>query len=80
MHVPLSVIAFVIYLKILLLQDLALTIAMDMASAFQMGPVNVKMGTLALTALLVLKLSFSKSYLISWLVIFQLWSHVSAYK
>lgn len=75
MHVPLSVIAFVIYLKILLLQDLALTIAMDMASAFQMGPVNVKMGTLALTALLVLKLSFSKSYPTA-----QLWSHVSAYK
>lgn len=80
MHVPLSVIAFVIHLKILLLQDLALTIAMDMASAFQMGPVNVKMGTLALTALLVLKLSFSKCYPISWLVIFQLWPHVSAYK
>lgn len=35
---------------------------MDMASAFQMESVNVKMGTPALTALLVLILSFLNSY------------------
>lgn len=54
-------------------QDPALAIVMDMASAFRVGSVIVKMGTLALTALLVMKIFFLKSCSICQLVILQVW-------